>query len=48
MGAKGMVFRGWAHEQAPLSSQWQFTLIFSIVVWLERAELLITAYLECL
>ena len=22
MGAKGMVFRAWAHERAPLNSQW--------------------------
>ena len=48
-----MVFRAWAHEQAPLNSQWLVLRISdadflhswvanSIKLWLERAESLIT------
>ena len=51
MGAKGMVFRAWAHERAPLNSQWLVLRIDGadfLHSWvadsllLERAESLIT------
>ena len=53
-----MVFRAWAHEQAPLNLQWLLLRIgganflhcwVTDSIWLERAESLITfmvAYLE--
>ena len=51
MGAKGMVFRAWAHERAPLNSQWLALRIdgadflhswVADSVWFECAESLIT------
>ena len=51
VSAKGMVFRAWAHERAPLNSQWLVLRIdgadflHSLVansIWLKRAESLIT------
>ena len=51
MGAKGMVFRAWAHERAPLNSQWLVLRIggadflhswVANSIWLESAESLIT------
>ena len=48
MGAKGMVFRPWAHERMPLSLQWLVLKIggtdfwVANFIWLEHAEPLIT------
>ena len=51
MGAKGMVFRVWAHERVPLNSQWLVLRIggtdflhcwVADSIWLQRAESLIT------
>ena len=51
MGARGMVFRVWVHEQVPLKSQWLLLRIggtdflhcwIANSIWLERAESLIT------
>ena len=51
MCAKGMVFRAWAHERAPINSQWLVLRIggadflhcwVANSIWLERAGSLIT------
>ena len=51
MGARGMVFRAWAHERVPLNSQWLVLRIgganflhcwVADSIWLERAGSLIT------
>ena len=51
MSAKGMVFRTWVHERAPLNLQWLVLRIggadflhswVANSIWLERAKLLIT------